>query len=114
MIFNKLEEVKEENENQVQLYMHYFKIKKGILLYVDKDRLQLKEFVVDYNKERAEKLIKDLVELKTKIDSDTIPARITEYPDDWQCKYCAFREICSIASGNELKWEEFKKKIGES
>jgi len=45
MIFAKLTEAKEENINQIQLYLHYFKIPKGILLYVNKNTLELKEFL---------------------------------------------------------------------
>jgi len=53
MIFKGLEAPKEENVNQLQLYMHYFKIPKGILLYVSKDTLDLKEFVIEYDKARS-------------------------------------------------------------
>lgn len=44
MIFRKLEQPKEENVYQLQLYLHYFNIKKGILLYIDKDQQEIKEF----------------------------------------------------------------------
>src|SRR3989339_429428 len=36
MIFKGLKAPKEENVNQLQLYLHYFKIPKGMLLYVNK------------------------------------------------------------------------------
>ncbi len=111
MIFKNLEEAKEDNINQLQLYLHFFKIPRGILLYVNKDSLELKEFLVNYNPNLVQSLLKSLSELKTKIDSNIIPARIPTYPDDWQCKYCAFREVCNIANGGEVNWEEFKKKI---
>ncbi len=111
MIFKNLEKPKEENVNQIQLYLHYFKIPKGILLYVDKDRLELKEFLVEYNPAIAQKLLKDLSGLKTKIDSNIVPDRIPDYPDNWQCQYCQFKEICAAAGSENIKWEEFKKKV---
>jgi len=111
MVFKNLEEAKDENINQLQLYLHFFKVPKGILLYVNKDTQELKEFVVNYNPKIAENLLKDLADLKTKIDSNIIPARILTYPDDWQCKYCAFREVCGMANGGEIDWEKFKTKI---
>jgi len=40
MIFERLVEPKPENVDQIQLYLHYFRIPKGILLYVDKDKLK--------------------------------------------------------------------------
>ncbi len=111
MIFRNLTEPKEENIDQLQLYLHYFKIPKGMLLYVNKDTQDLKEFLIDYNKNRAGKLLKNLNDLKTKIDSDVVPDRISEYPSDWQCQYCQFKEICKMAGENELKWDIFKTKI---
>src|SRR3989338_2767744 len=47
--FKSLEAPPEENINQIQLYLHYFGIPKGILLYVDKNTLALKEFLINYN-----------------------------------------------------------------
>ncbi len=111
MVFKNLDEAKEENINQLQLYLHFFKIPKGILLYVNKDTQELKEFIIQYNPAITKDLLNNLSNLKTKIDSNVIPSRIPSYPDDWQCKYCAFREICAIANGGEVNWEEFKKKI---
>lgn len=111
LVFNKMTTAKPENEDQIQLYMHYFKIPKGILLYVDKDQLELKEFLIHYNKERAEELLADLANLKEKIDSDIVPQRIAGYPDDWQCQYCQFREICSLGGQGEMPWDDLKEKI---
>jgi len=111
MVFKNLTEPKEDNVNQIQLYLHFFKIPKGILLYINKDTLELKEFLVKYNPDIAQNLLKDLTELKTKIDSNIVPDRIPDYPENWQCQYCQFKEICAMAGSSNIKWEEFKKKI---
>lgn len=111
MVFRTLTEPKEENVNQIQLYLHYFEIKKGILLYVNKDSLELKEFIVDYDKTKAKTLLDGLSNLKSKIEADVVPSRIDEYPTHWQCRYCSFREICDIGEGGEMGWEELKAKI---
>lgn len=111
MIFDKLTEPKEENINQLQLYLHYFKVPKGILLYVNKNSLVLKEFVVEYNQGKALSLLNDLNEIKKRIDSGMIPGRLLDYPESWQCRYCQFKEICGTAGAGEIKWESFKKKI---
>ncbi|MFH1714457.1 MAG: PD-(D/E)XK nuclease family protein [Candidatus Nealsonbacteria bacterium] len=110
MVFSKLEEPKEENVNQIQLYLHYFKVPKGILLYVNKDTQGLKEFIVNYDKRKAGKLIEDLSSLKEEIDKNMIPDRISEYPDNWQCRYCPFKETCKIAGQGEMEWDVFKMK----
>ena len=111
MIFAKLTEAKEENVAQLQLYLHYFKIPKGILLYVNKNSLELKEFVIDYNKKQALGLINILTKVKEKIDSNVIPERLADYPKNWQCRYCQFKEVCDSANDGQIKWEDFKKKM---
>lgn len=111
MIFKNLENPKEENINQIQLYLHFFKIRKGILLYVSKDTQDLKEFLVNYDSNLSQNLLNDLVQLKSKIDSNTIPVRLASWPKNWQCQYCQFKEICQLTKPGEIKWENFKKKI---
>jgi len=111
MIFRKLAEPKEENVNQLQLYLHYFKIPKGILLYMSKDTSELKEFVIQYNSGLARNLLSNLESLNKKIKANVLPERLADYPQSWQCQYCQFKDICSAANGGEVKWEDFKKKI---
>ena len=111
MIFRNLESPKEENVSQIQLYLHYFKIPKGILLYVNKDNQELKEFFVYYDKKIVEPILKILQDLKKKIDENIIPARLSTYPEDWQCRYCQFKDICKMGKEEEMSWDEFKNKI---
>ncbi|MBU3934736.1 PD-(D/E)XK nuclease family protein [Patescibacteria group bacterium] len=111
MVFRNLKEPKEENVLQLQLYLHFFKIPKGILLYVDKDRLGLKEFLVNYNPATADQLISGLTVLKKQIEENTVPARILGYPSIWQCQYCQYLEVCKLGVGEEMKWEELKEGI---
>ncbi len=112
MIFRNLIQPKEENVYQLQLYLHYFKIPKGILLYIDKDQQNIKEFLVEYDPKMVQSLIKNFEELRQKVEANLIPQRLPDYPQDWQCKYCQFQEVCGLAGGGDLNWEEeeFKKK----
>lgn len=109
MVFKTLTAAKEENINQIQLYLHYFKIPAGILLYVNKDTSELKEFIIKYDQTIAQNLLGELESLKTKIDANLIPQRLPDYPQNWQCQYCQFKDICSTTGAGEVKWEEFKK-----
>ena len=111
MVFKNLNQPKEEHINQIQLYLHYLDPQKGILLYVNKDSQELKEFEMFYDPKRAHTLLKALSDLKIKIDSNVIPPRILEWPGNWQCQYCQFKEICSAAGEGNVSWENFKKKI---
>jgi len=111
MLFRKLREPKEENVNQIQLYMHYFKIPRGILLYMSKDTSELKDFPIQYNIDLVQGLLRGLEILDKKIKADTVPEQMSDFPRNWQCVYCQFRDICSSAGKSELSWDEFKNKI---
>lgn len=102
-IFKKMQEPKEENVYQIQLYMHYFNIKKGILLYVDKDQQDMKEFFLDYDEPLCKDLLDKFYALKGQVEQGTVPARLADYPRNWQCTYCQFKDICKKTTGE--KWE---------
>jgi CRISPR/Cas system-associated exonuclease Cas4 (RecB family) len=111
MIFKSLQEPKEENVKQLQLYLHFFKVSKGILLYINKDTQELKEFMIDYDSKQANRLLKELSNLKKKIESNVIPPRLSDYPVNWQCRYCQYRDVCDMAGEGNLNWENFKRKL---
>lgn len=105
--FQKLEEPEQTHYQQIQLYMHYFKIPQGIILYENKNTQALKEFEVKYDPSLCEKIISDFENLKQQyIDQDIIPpiplelkkvreeAGGIEERFPWQCRYCDFREEC--------------------
>src|SRR3989344_2304262 len=46
-----------------------------------------------------------------KVEKNILPARLEDYPRNWQCSYCAFKDICKMANGEEIDWEDFKKKV---
>lgn len=109
-----MKEPKEEHVLQVQLYLHFFKLEKGILLYEGKDDSNLVEFFIDYNKEMAEKAVADFDRLKLNIEQNLIPKQLADYPDNWQCSYCQFREICEITGPGNVAWNHFVDNIEEA
>ncbi len=111
MGFKYLREPKKDNVNQIQLYLHFFKILKGILLYVNKDNQELKEFIVEYNSSLSKILLEGLKSVKRDIKEDLVPSRIPSYPNDWQCRYCPFRQVCIMAGGDKINWDKLKTKI---
>jgi len=111
MIFKNMAGPKEENVYQIQLYLHYFAIKKGILLYIDKDRQEMKEFFVDYDEALCKGLLDKFYALKDQVDKNIVPARLADYPRNWQCSYCPFKDICKTVNGQEVGWEDFKSKM---
>ncbi len=111
MVFRTLYKPKEENLCQIQLYLHFFKIPKGILMYIDKDRQEIKEFIVEYDSQLVHSLLKGFKELKQKIEKNVVPERMEGYPKSWQCQYCQYKEICKTAGSKKIDWEEFKREV---
>jgi CRISPR/Cas system-associated exonuclease Cas4 (RecB family) len=111
MILNRMKEPKEENVLQLQLYLHFFKIKKGILLYEGKDSSKIKEFFVKYDEKKAKKILKDFRRLKVNVKKNLIPKRLPDYPSNWQCRYCQYKGLCRLAGKDNMKWGKFKKAI---
>ena len=103
----------QEHINQLQLYLHYFKIKNGILLYLNKDTQEIIEFVFEYDKELVEKILNWFSKLKEKIEKDLVPIRLPDWPDNWQCQKCEFFEVCKIAGEKEILWEKVKEEINK-
>lgn len=112
--FNKLEKPYPEHLWQVQLYLHFFRIQKGILLYVNKDTQELKDFVFEYDPQIAQRLIEWFMKLRDKIEKNILPPRLVDFPKNWQCDGCQYRSICEIINDNEMSWELAKIKIQQS
>lgn len=108
-VFRNMSAPKEENVYQIQLYLHFFNIKKGILLYIDKDQQEMKEFFVDYDEALCKSLLDKFYALKEQVEKNILPVRLADYPRNWQCSYCLFKDVCKMADN----WEDFKKKIEE-
>ena len=60
--------------NQVQLYLHFFNIKRGYILFIGKHKGEIEEVQVDYNKELCEKLIHEIEDFyKNYVEKDIVP-----------------------------------------
>jgi CRISPR-associated protein Cas4 len=108
--FKALKKAKEDHVLQLQLYLHFFNIKKGMLLYVDKDQQELKEFIISYDKKKVKELLDGFKKLRDKIDKDSIPRRIDPKLKHAQCFFCSYKEICKTVGEKALKWDRFDKK----
>src|SRR6056297_37873 len=112
--FRYMKNPKEKHLYQIQLYLHFFNIQNGILLYVDKDQQKLKEFEIDYDPDLANNLMKQFSKLKDKIDNNVVPARNDSYPSKGECRYCKFKELCKKAEEGEMNWENLKEKFKDN
>jgi len=109
-ILRGMKEPKEEHVSQVQLYLHFFNIKRGILLYEGKDTLELKEFTINYDNNLAKRILKQFKDLKDNLQKDIVPECLSDYPKNWQCRYCQFKDVCETAGTDKIDWKEIKEK----
>lgn len=73
--------------NQLQLYLHFFNIKRGYLLFFGKAKGEIEEFEVTYDKELCEKLVNEVKAFFTEfVDKDVVPDACDGKP--FGCKVC--------------------------
>ncbi len=84
---------KKAHRYQIQLYLHFFEIEKGILIYENKNTQELMEFEEKYDKKLCEKILEDFKTLKYHIENDILPPKPKDL-EPWQCEYCDFKEVC--------------------
>jgi len=90
--FARLEAPEPDHYKQLQLYLHFFNLKKGIVLYENKNTQELKEFAVDYDEKTVKECIEKFHILLAQIKSDTIPS--VNDVNQWRCSYCPYAEEC--------------------
>jgi len=84
-------EAKPEHAAQMQLYMHWSGMARALYLAVNKDTDELYSERLRYDKAAAEALIEKARRI---ILADNPPARLSERPDWYQCRWCQFHGIC--------------------
>lgn len=107
--FERLEEdPQEDHRHQLNLYIHglreagYKEISQGLIIYKNKNTANMKEFIIDYDREMALNDL-NLFESIEKMASDgIIPARPFEQ-NSWQCSYCRWNQHCY--KGYELEFK---------
>ena len=69
-----------------------------MILYIERDSLKSKSFIIDYNPEIAREIINRFRKLHISLKNGDIPE--PEAKDDpkinWMCRYCDYREECEM------------------
>ena len=86
-VFNSLKDASAEYQSQLQFYMYYLGIPQGMILYMNKDNCNLKQFNYELDVEFVESKIKDFKELKEKIVNNIEPPKECSCGDSW-CEIC--------------------------
>ena len=89
-------EFKSENEMQLQLYMRAIGVHNGLLLYIQKDNLETREFEIVYDEEKAEKIIERFKKLHLFLTEDKLPKAEAKHDQDkiWLCERCPWKKEC--------------------
>jgi CRISPR/Cas system-associated exonuclease Cas4 (RecB family) len=97
-----VDEPRDENVMQLQLYMHVMKIHDGVLLYVDKRNLLTRSFTIAYDEDQAAEALNRFLLLHRALNERALPepeGRTTRKGSiGWMCKGCEWREECCAAT----------------
>lgn len=93
--FSRLKEPKPEHVGQMHLYMKALGLKRGILLYINKNTSLVKEFVVLYSeKDYKEIYFPTILRYFRLVKKMILPMRISENPRGYPCMFCEFSRVC--------------------
>ncbi len=80
--------------HQANLYMHLLELKKAIILIENKNNQDFKLWVIEYDREMAEKPIFRVYEVKKSVALHRLPARICQSRGDALARKCPLRDCC--------------------
>lgn len=84
-----------DHKQQVHAYMYVLGIKSCIIVYINKDRGTVKEFVVDFDEEFFNKSVSDrIAKYKGHVTKRTLPDREGTNPSTFPCSFCSFASLC--------------------
>jgi CRISPR/Cas system-associated exonuclease Cas4 (RecB family) len=82
---------------QLQLYLHALRIKHGIVLYIEKHSLLIKQYDVEYDPLFVETILDRFQILDASLKANMIPepeAKLDEKMK-WMCRFCDYSEECN-------------------
>ncbi|MDO8628682.1 MAG: CRISPR-associated protein Cas4 [Nanoarchaeota archaeon] len=91
--FKALSSPSPDHVKQVQLYLHFLNLKKGLLVYECKNTQELKEFEVFYDEHVVNESLAFFYSLQSQINQDVLP----DVPlgiEKWKCDRCSFLADC--------------------
>lgn len=109
--FDYLEKPKKEHILQVMMYLKALSIKKGGLLYIKKDDMQIKYFEFEYDPKVVADLISRADTVHKALTEGTYPSKV-EMADRWQCRYCSYSLECAEADKKNVN--PFEEKLNNT
>ena len=93
--FAALQGVKDAHKQQIHAYMKALKLDAAVVVYINKNTSELREYVVNYHEAYyQEHVAKRITSYFDCVRALRLPAREGESPSRMPCSYCDFRRIC--------------------
>ncbi len=100
---NRVESPDEKHLMQINLYLKAEAADYGMLVYIDKKNMDIRQFRVDFNEELYNKTVQRIKDLDLHLKTGKLPPAEYYFNDQkvWECKYCPYRNECmeAIAKG---------------
>lgn len=85
---------------QIQLYLHFFGMKRGFILFFGKHRGEVEELEIIHDEELCLRLIKEVGDFFTNnVDKNIVPEKCDGEP--WGCEVCEIKKPSSL---NKRQW----------
>ncbi|MCW1292950.1 MAG: PD-(D/E)XK nuclease family protein [Candidatus Parvarchaeota archaeon] len=93
---SKISEPEESHIWQTMLYMKGINANKGIIVYIEKSNLKIKQFSVSFNETIYENIVKRYEKLNSYLREEKLPPAEFYFDNEksWMCKTCMYREEC--------------------
>lgn len=102
--FTMLTQPHESHKRQLHAYMKSRGYKWGIVIYLEKDRHQAKEFLVEFDEKFYRQFVAERIEKHfTGLRRNILPDREGAGPNEFPCRFCAFTTVC-FGSTNLAAW----------
>ena len=102
--FGGLREVKDAHKKQIHAYMKALRLKAAVVIYINKDTCELREFVIRFDQLFYEQEVAARIQFYFACKkSMTLPPKEGESLYRMPCSYCSFRKICS-SKANSAAW----------
>lgn len=93
--FSKLLQPQDSHRRQVMAYMKCLKVKKGLVVYLEKDRHATKEFVVEFDPDYYAEHVKGRIDRHFySVNHNELPEKEGTTPQLMPCRFCCYTEVC--------------------
>lgn len=86
----------DEHKRQIMAYMKVLKLKKALIVYIDKDKSDTKEFCINYDEDFFQRFCAPRIKqhFRNIRNPRKPPAREGTNPNKLPCSYCDFNRVC--------------------